>query len=463
MAFENSKTRSERLVVVGGCAAGMSAASKAKRLNPNLEILALERSPHVSYAACGIPYFISDVVKTAQDLVTITPEEFRSKRKIDVRTQHEVTDIRPAKREVTAVNLITRQDYTWQYDKLIIAVGGKPLRPGIPGADAANVFTIQTLQDGIQIREFVETKKPKRALIVGGGYIGMEMAEAFRVCGLQVTVVEREQHVLPNFEPEIVEGIASELEKNQVVIRTGVSVDRFSFGANGEVNTVYLSGSQESLPVDFVLLCTGLAPGTELAKSAVIRCGATGAIAVDRKLLTSQPNIYAAGDCVEVRNLVSGKPDYVPLGTTANKQGRIAGENIGGGTGVFRGVVGTSVFKVFDLEVATTGLNLKAAIKHGFAADKTFISEKSKAGYYPGGEQMTVAVIFDKRSGKLLGAQMVGKEGVSKRIDVFASALVNQMTLEEMTHLDLSYAPPFAPVWDPVLIAVNAARSSLRR
>lgn len=453
----NSKTRSERLVVIGGCAAGMSAASKAKRMNKNLQVFALEKTAHVSYSACGIPYYVADLVRDPSDLIAITPEEFREQRGIEVLTRHEVVEIQPVKKTVTAINLDSGKEAMFDYDKLVIAVGGVPKKPDLPGMDAKNVFTLQTLQDGIYIRKYVDEQRPKRVAIIGGGYIAMEMAEAFRQRSLEVTVIQKRDQILSSFEPDIAGKVSTELTRNEVKILTSIEVTALEVN-DGAATNVILNDGQQKLPVDLVLVSTGLAANTKLSEMAGVRVGNTGAIAVDWKMQTNVPNIYAAGDCVEVKHLVSGKPDYIPLGPTANKQGRVAGENIGGGTATFKGVVGTSVFKTFALEVAQTGLNVKQAKQNGFEPDSVTITENSKAGYYPGVRPITVTVIWDKRSRRLLGAQMVGEEGVSKRIDIFATALTNKMILDEMANLDLSYAPPFAPVWDPALVAVNASR-----
>jgi len=458
----NIKTRPETFVVIGGNAAGMSAASKAKRSNPNLQVIAYEKTPHVSYSACGIPYFVADLVREPSELISITPEQFREKRGIDVKIQHQVLNIDAIKRRILVKNLQSASESVVPYDKLLISVGGQPNRPDIPGIDLKNVFTIRTLQDGIRLKQFIDEKQPKRAVIIGGGYIAMEMAEALRERRLQVSILEKEGAILTGFEPEIREIVGSELEKHQVVVHTGVVIDSLA-GENGAVQSVQLSHPKIAFPVDLAVVSTGIAAMTRLAQTAGVRTGSTGAIAVDWKMQTSVQNIFAAGDCVEVKNLVSGKPDYIPLGPTANKQGRVAGENIGGGTARFPGVVGTSVFKVFSLEVARTGLNVLQAQRAGFAAKQVTIAERPKAGYLAKNERMTIAIIFDERSGRLLGAQMVGASGVSKRIDVFAAALTNRLTLEEMAYLDMSYAPPFAPVWDPVLVAVNVARGKLRK
>lgn len=457
-----SKSRPERLVIVGGCAAGMSAASKAKRRNPALEVIALEKTPHVSYSACGIPYYVADLVRDPTELITITPERFREERGIDVRTLHEVVEVRPVPRRIVVVDLQGDREISLSYDKLVIAVGGTPMRPQIPGIDLRGVFTVQTLQDGIRIRRFVDERRPAGVAIIGGGYIAMEMAEAFRRRLIEVVVIERASRVLPNFEPEISECVAEELRNNQVQLLPHVRVTALQGNGAGEVTGIELSDG-EVLKVDGVLIATGLAPNTSLAEGAGLRLGNTGGIAVNWKMQSSVPTIYAAGDCVEVKHLVSGKGDFIPLGPTANKQGRVAGENLGGGYATFRGVVGTAVFKTFELEIARTGLSEAEARAHGFAVEKVVIEEKTRAGYYPGARSMRVVVVFDRRSRRLLGGQMVGVEGVSKRIDILAAALANKMTVDEAAYMDLSYAPPFAPVWDPVLVALQVARGRLAR
>ncbi|MCG8607326.1 FAD-dependent oxidoreductase [bacterium] len=457
----NPKTRNERLVVVGGCAAGMSAAIKAKRMKPNLEVLALEKTAHVSYSACGIPYYVADLVRDAAELVTITPDQFRRNRRIEVLTHHEVVEINPVKKQVVAVDLTNEGEQTFHYDRLVIAVGGCPQKLELPGVNASNVFTIQTLQDGINLKNYIDRRRPKRVVIIGGGYIAMEMAEACKARSLQVIVLERAWHILPDFEPSIAEMVTAELKRNDVtIIAEGQAAD-FEVDSSGEVQAITLQNGGPKVETDLVLVSIGLKPNTKLARMARVRLGKTGAVSVDWKMETNVANVYAAGDCVEVKNLVTGQSDYVPLGPTANKQGRVAGENIGGGTATFRGIVGTSVFKTFDLAVARTGLSSLQAAQAGFTVGTASIQASPKADYFAGVNPICVTIIFDKRSGRLLGAQMAGQEGVSKRIDIFATALGNKMTLDEMSHLDLSYAPPFAPVWDPVLVAVNVARGRL--
>lgn len=456
----NPKTRPETVVIIGGSAAGMSAASKAKRMNPDLRVVALEKSDFVSYSACGIPYFVSGQVQQPSDLVAMTPEDFRVKRGIEAVTQHQVVDIHSTKRQLTAIELGAGREYELTYDKLVLAVGGTHLVPPIPGLPNEDIFTIQTLDDGIRIRNYIEEHKPKSALIVGAGYIGLEMAEALKLRGLDVVIVEKLDLILPGFEPEVSEIVAACLARFHISVHVSSELQEISRGKDSRFEILLFD--QTKLNADLILVCAGQMPNAELAKVAGVQAGSLGGIVTDWKMQTNVPNIYAAGDCVEVKNLVSGKPDYVPLGTTANKQGRVAGENIGGGTGRFRGVLGTAVFKLFNLEIARTGLGMTKASEAGFSPEKITIEAPSKADYWKESSRILLSLIVDKRSKRPLGAQMVGLDGVSKRIDVFATALLNRMTLDEMLSLDLSYAPPFAPVWDPVLVAVNAARAKLR-
>lgn len=456
----NSKIRKERFIIVGGNAAGMSAASKAKRLNPKLEVLVFERSSHVSYSACGIPYYISDMVHDVNELVTITPEEFHSKRDVTVLTKYEVVDIKPVKRLVTVIDLNSGKDVEYAYDKLLIATGSSVIPPFPVAPNVTRVFSLQTLDDGIRVKKFIDEKRPKSIAIVGGGYIAMEMAEALSQRNINVLIIEKSGQILPGFGPEIVKEVASKLNQNKVEVLTNSQVEKAFCSGHDSVVSQLESGEKKE--ADMMLVCTGIQPNSKIAQLAGARLNAHNAIAVDWKMQTTVSNIFAAGDCAETQNIVSGKKDFLPSGPTANKQGRIAGENIGGGTATFPGVTGTSVFKLFDLEVARTGLDLQKAQRLNFDAMTSSVTVKSKAGYYSDATPITISVVFNKRDGRLLGAQMVGKNGVSKRIDVFATALFNRMKLDEIASLDLSYAPPFAPVWDPVLVAVNVAKTKVK-
>jgi NADPH-dependent 2,4-dienoyl-CoA reductase/sulfur reductase-like enzyme len=448
----------ERIVVIGGVAAGMSAASRARKLNPELEIMVLEKGQDVSYSTCGLPYLLSGQVAEPKDLVVYTAEFFREKRNIDLRLKHEAVEIEPGRKTVHALH--SGQPVGVKYDRLVIATGGAPAMQ-IPGANLSNVFTCNDLAGTIRLRNFLDQERPRRAAVIGSGYIGLEVADAFLRRGLEVTVLERSDAVLEGIEPEIGEKVEAALKQHGGRLVKNAVATSITGDARGRAVAVqYASGS--SLPAELVLLSTGIVPRAELAAGAGIQLGSTGAIAVDQRMLTSLPSIYAAGDCAEVMNLVTGKPFYFPLGTTANKQGRVAGENAAGGNASFEGVVGTLVTEVFGLGVAKTGLSVQQARAHGFQPDQVAVTSISRAKYF-GGKPIIVKLIWDRPTSRLLGCQMAGEEGVAKRIDLAAMALHARLRVQDMLYLDLSYAPPFAPVWDPILVATNEARKKLTR
>ncbi|HEV2491103.1 MAG TPA: FAD-dependent oxidoreductase [Candidatus Acidoferrales bacterium] len=448
----------ERLLIIGGVAAGMSAASRARRHNPQMEIIVLEKGAHVSYGACGLPYHLSGKIADWKDLIVYTPEYFREKRDIDVRLHHEATEIVPGRKLVRALRAGS-VPVELAYDKLVVATGGAPTLT-IPGADLHGVFTCNDLAGTIHLREFLDEKHPSRAVIVGAGYIAFECAEAFRSRGISVTILERSDAPLEDISSEIAAQIEGTLARHNVAIRKSSAVSSITRNeSTGELHLHHASGSE---PADVVLLATGIAPRCAFAEAAGISCGTTGAITVDDRQQTNVPSIYAAGDCAEARHLVTGKPAYVPLGTTANKQGRVAGENAAGGNARFAGIVGTMVTKVFELEVAKTGLGISESRRSGFSPDSVTITSTSRA-HYMHGRPIVVTLIWDRASERLLGCQMCGEEGVAKRIDVAAMALHARMRVPDMLHLDLSYAPPFAPVWEPILIAASEAMKKMRR
>jgi NADPH-dependent 2,4-dienoyl-CoA reductase/sulfur reductase-like enzyme len=444
---------SERVVVIGGVAGGMSAAARAKRVNPNLEVIVLERDAHVSYGACGLPYLIAGVVPDYHQLIVYTPEYFRQQRGIDVRTNTEAIEIRPAERAVTARDASGSTNKI-RYDYLIVATGAVPIRPTWPGIELNNIFVLRHLHDGLRLQDAIAQTRPRRAVIVGAGYIGLEMAEALHARGIEVTVIEALDHVLGNTEPEISQIVEEELAAKGVRLRKTTKVTAFE--GDGRVRRV-LTDRGDQIDAELALIGIGIRPNVTLAQEAGIALGPTGAIAVDERQETNVSRIYAVGDCCESRHIVTGKPTWMPLGPAANKQGKVAGDNVAGRRARFVGVAGTAVVKVFDLEVARTGLSLAEAEKVGIKAGSTVVTARSRAGYYPGGHPLTIKVVFDRASKRVLGAHIVGREGAAKRIDVFATALHARLTLEDMSQLDLSYAPPFAPTWDPILIAVNAA------
>ncbi len=470
----------ECLVVIGGVAAGMSAASSFKRIKPDAEVIVLEKDYFISYGACSLPYYISDEVKDFNNLISLTPK-MATERGITVFLRHEALSIDPVKKEVHVKDLEKDEKKVIPYDKLVIATGGLPIKPPLPGIDLEHVFTIRTLIDGIEIKKFIDQwttfdvclgptctytnrfgieKRTMKALIVGGGYIGMEMSESLKKRGLDVTVIEKMDRVLGNMDVSIA-NIAEEIIKSEgVKLYKGVSVQGFE-GENGVVAKVLTDhGSHEA---DLVLLVIGARANSKIAQEAGVEVSANGAIKVDEHLRTNIPDIFAAGDCAEATQLVTGKKVYIPLGTTANKQGRIAGENAAGMDHVFEGIVGTAVTKIFDLEVARTGLSPIEADHEGYRYFVSTIQGRSRSSAYPAGKPMTITYIVEEESGRLLGAQMAGVEGVAHRIDTLAACLYSKMTVEDVARLDLGYAPPFATVWDPILIAANVALKKLKK
>lgn len=442
----------ERLIVVGGVAAGMSAAAKARRTNPDLEITVYEKSGYVSYGACGIPYFIKGEIPNVDDLIARTPEQF-AKQRIYAHTHHEVLGIDVDTHTVRVRNLDTGEEFTDHWDKLVLTTGGVAARPPIPGLDLPGIFTVRVPEDGLAIRRWIAEHRPTRGVIVGGGYIGLEMAEALAAHDIQVTIVEMLPQVMPNMDADMVAHVHEELARQGVDLRLEHAVE--AFRGDDRVREVVAGG--ETFPADIVIFSVGVRPNVTLAKQAGIALGPTGAVAVDDHMRTNVPNVWAAGDVAEVHHLVTGKPAYIPLGTTANKQGRVAGTNAAGGDAAFQGVVGTAVVKVFDLHVARTGLSEKEARAEGFDVAAVTIKASNKAHYMPHSSPIHVKLVFEKGSHRLLGGQIVGKGGVAKRIDIIAAALHAGWTTYDLAKLDLAYAPPFAPVWDPILVAANVA------
>jgi NADPH-dependent 2,4-dienoyl-CoA reductase/sulfur reductase-like enzyme len=443
----------ERLVVIGGDAAGMSAASQARRRRPpeDLEIVAFERGEYTSYSACGIPYLVSNVVGDEEDLIARHPEEFRSKYSIDVRIEHEVISIDLDKGAIRARDLKSGKE-TWEsFDQLMVATGGKPLKPSLEGSDARGIFGVQTLGDGHAIRGALEDG-PRRAVVVGGGYIGIEMAEAMRKRGLEVSLVELAPQPMSTLDPDMGALVADAMRGEGIALFTNERVTGFDV-ANGKITAVVTE--QRHIPADIVILGLGSRPNVDLAQAAGIEVGTAGGIVVDRRMRTKSERVWSAGDCAEKFHRISRRKVAIALGTHANKEGRIAGINIGGGYETFPGVLGTAVTKVCSLEVARTGLKETEATDAGFDFVTATVDSTTRAGYFPGASWIKTKMIAERLSGRLLGAQIVGHEGAAKRIDVVATALWNEMTVQDVLNMDLSYAPPFAPVWDPVLIAAR--------
>ncbi|MDG4805967.1 FAD-dependent oxidoreductase [Micromonospora sp. WMMD1120] len=452
----------QRLIVIGGDAAGMSAASQARRRRNagDLEIVVFERGHFTSYSACGIPYWISGLVPGPEALIARDPQTFRTEYVMDVRMRHEVTAIDLDRREVVARDLDGGGEVRERFDDLMYATGAVPVQPPWAVTDAQGVFGMQTLDDGAALRDWLDAEpRPRRAVVVGGGYIGVEIAEALIQRGLSVTLVEAGAQPMATVDPDMAELVTDAMRGLGVTVRTGLPVSGLE-EKDGRVSAVVTA--EGPIPADVVVLGLGVRPNAALAEAAGLPIGPTGAIRVDRQMrVPGHRGVWAAGDCVETLHRVSGLPVHVPLGTHANKQGRVAGINIGGGYATFAGVIGTAVTKVCDLEVGRTGLREREATAAGFEFVSVIAESTNRAGYYPGARPMTVKLIAERPSGRLLGAQIVGWSEAAKRIDTLAVALWNGMTVDDMTALDLGYAPPYAPVWDPVLIAARKAVDAL--
>jgi NADPH-dependent 2,4-dienoyl-CoA reductase/sulfur reductase-like enzyme len=451
----------ERLVIIGGDAAGMTAAARARRRRDpeDLEIVAFERGPYTSYSACGIPYFVGDLLSDIDGLVARSPDEHR-KNGIDVRTGHEVVAIDVNKRRVRVRDLAgDGSERDEPFDQLVVATGSVPTRPDVPGVDAEGIFGVQTLADGVTVRRAVDEGKPRRAVVVGGGYVGLEMAEALVRRGLEVALVDRtEQPMASTLDLDMGELVADAVRAVGVSLHLGETVDGFE-AENGSVRAVHTAN--RSLPADIVVLGLGVRPNIALPREAGIAIGDKDGIVTDARMETSVGGVWAAGDCVESMDRITGLPVVVALGTHANKQGRVVGINATGGDVRFPGVVGTAVSKICVYEVARVGLTEREAADLDRDVVAAKIESTSRAGYYPGAAPITVKVVAERPGGRLVGAQIVGAEGAAKRIDVLATAIWNRMTVDEVASLDLSYAPPFSPVWDPVLVAARKAADEL--
>ncbi|MDX3135532.1 FAD-dependent oxidoreductase [Streptomyces europaeiscabiei] len=463
MNMSRAEERSrERLVVVGGDAAGMSAASQARRLRGpgELEIVAFERGHFTSFSACGIPYWVGGDVPERDRLIARSPEEHRA-RDIDLRMRTEVVEIDVEGARVRARDLDSGTESWTSYDKLVIATGARPIRPDLPGVDAPGVHGVQTLDDGQALLDTLTATEGRRAVVVGAGYIGVEMAEALINRGYEVTVVNRGKEPMSTLDPDMGRLVHKAMEGLGITMVDDAEVTALRTGDDGRVRAVVTEDAE--YPADVVVLGIGVRPETELAKAAGLPLGDHGGLLTDLALrVRGHENIWAGGDCVEVLDLVSGHLRHIPLGTHANKHGQIIGANVGGGYATFPGVVGTAVSKVCDLEIARTGLREKDADRAGLQYVAVTIESTSRAGYYPGAALMTVKMLAERRTGRLLGVQIVGREGAGKRVDIAAVALTAGMTVEQMTALDLGYAPPFSPVWDPILVAARKAVAAVR-
>lgn len=462
MNMSRTRDTRERLVVIGADAAGMSAASQARRMKgpDELEIVAFERGHFSSYSACGIPYWVGGDVTERDQLIARTPEEHRT-RDIDLRMRTEVTEIDVGRQRVRARDLASGSESWTSYDKLVIATGALPIRPDMPGADAPGVHGVQTLDDGQALIDTLAHTRGRKAVVVGAGYIGVEMAEALIDRDYEVTVLNRGSEPMSTLDPDMGRLVHDAMEGLGITMVNDTEVTKILTGEDGRVRAVATEDGE--YPADVVVLGIGVRPETTLAKAAGLPLGSHGGLLTDLAMrVRGHEDIWAGGDCVEVLDLVSGQERHIALGTHANKHGQVIGTGVGGGYATFPGVVGTAVSKVCDLEIARTGLREKDARRAGLQFVSVTIESTSRAGYYPGASLMTVKMLAERRTGRLLGVQIVGREGAGKRVDIAAVALTAGMTVERMTALDLGYAPPFSPVWDPVLVAARKAATKVQ-
>ncbi len=439
-----------KVVIVGGVAAGATAAARLRRLDEQAEILIFERSGYISYANCGLPYYIGDVITAPEALTLQTPEQFFARFRVQVRVRHEVTALHPERKTVLVTDLATGCTFEESYDKLILAPGARPTQPRLPGVGLERVFTLRTVEDTFRIKEFIQKNKPRSAVLAGGGFIGLELAENLRELGMEVTIVQRPKQLMNPFDADMAALIHAEMRRHGVQLALGSTVEGFASTNRG---VEVLRKDEPSLQADMVVLAIGVTPDTALAKSAGLALGIKDSILVNDRMETSVPDIYAAGDAVQVRHAVTGQDALISLAGPANKQGRIIADNICGMDSRYTGSQGSSVVKVFSMTAAATGVNEKNARNAGFDPEAVILSPMSHAGYYPGGRLMTMKLVYDKPTLRVLGAQIVGYEGVDKRIDVLATAIHAGMTAPQLKELDLAYAPPYSSAKDPVNMA----------
>ncbi len=448
--------KKKRIVVVGGLAAGPSAAAKARRVNPAAEVALYEAGETVSYGICEAPYAISGLIEDEGRLVVYTPERLQREKGIEVHTLHRVERIIPSKKTIVVRDLRHHDLVEREYDALILAMGASPRRLGLGGEDSRNVFHLSSRDDTLGILGALASERPKEAVIIGGGYIGMEMSEALRARGMDVTLVHRHRLPMEGLEEETRQRILETLQQNGVDVVTNATVEELQAGRDARIRHVVTN--RGSFASDVVLLSTGVEPNVALAKQAKIRLGPTGAIATDERQQTSADGIYAAGDCCEVRNAVLGKPMYLPLATLASRAAWVAGENAAGGRAVFRGAIRAIAVKVFGMEVAQVGIGSGEAKAHGIQTVSESITAYSTVGVMPGADRISIRLIVDRKTQRLLGANVIGGKGAVLRANTLGVAIQHRMTLDDIARFDLIYAPPFAPLWDPILVAANQAK-----
>lgn len=439
-----------KVVIVGGVAGGATAAARIRRLDEQAEIIVFERSGYISYANCGLAYYIGGVIEDPEELTLQTPESFFLRFRVIMKVRHEVIAIHPTEKKVTVRNLESEEEFEESYDKLILSPGAKPTQPRLPGVGLKKMFTLRTVEDTFRIKEYIDQNHPTSAVLAGGGFIGLELAENLRELGMDVTIVQRPKQLMNPFDADMASFIHGEMRKHGVRLALGHTVEGFEEKDGG---MDVLLKDEAPLHADMVVLAIGVTPDTSLAREAGLELGIKGSILVNDRMETSAPDIYAVGDAVQVRHAVSGQDALISLAGPANKQGRIAADNICGGDSRYHGSQGSSVIKVFDLTAAVTGLNERNAKAAGIETDKVILSPMSHAGYYPGGRLMTMKVLFEKDTYRLLGGQIIGYEGVDKRIDVLAAAIHGGLKATELQELDLAYAPPYSSAKDPVNMA----------
>ncbi|MBR3788142.1 MAG: FAD-dependent oxidoreductase [Firmicutes bacterium] len=447
-----------KVVIIGGVAGGATAAARLRRLDENADIVVFEKTGYISYANCGLPYYIGGVIEDEAELTLQTPASFWQRFRIDMRVNHEVIKIDSDRKTVEVRNLISGNVFEESYYKLLISTGASPVKPELPGMDDERFLSLRTVEDTFKIRKYVDDNKPKSAVIIGGGFIGVEVAENLREMGMDVTIVQRPDQLMNPFDRDMASFIHGEMRRHGVELKLGRNVEGFERSAVGKEDSGYemikvLLDDGSFINTDMVVLAIGVVPDSRLAKEAGLETGIKGSIVVNDRMETSKPDIYAVGDAVEVKHFITGQKALISLAGPANKQGRIAADNICGGDSVFKGSQGSSVIKIFDMTAASTGINEKTAKAQGIDYDKVYLAPMSHAGYYPGGSLMSMKVIFEKGTYKLLGAQITGYEGVDKRIDVLATAMHAGLSALCLKDLDLAYAPPYSSAKDPVNMA----------
>ncbi len=442
------------ILIIGGVAAGPAAAAKLKRILPDSEVTLIEQGEHISYGTCSMPYYLAGLIPRAEDLVVYSPEAFEKEKGCRVLTRHRATSILPARQRVTVADLATGEQKEFRYDRLLIATGASARIPDPTWLDSDNVFSLKTLADARVIHEVMASRAPRRVVIIGGGFVGMELAEAMSTKKMDVTVLHRAEFPMNTVEPEIQTVVKDELHRHGVRFIGNASVEHLEKSGT-RVNAV--ASTMGRFECDMVLIATGFEPNSRLARAARIRCGKYGGILVDSRMRTNVEHIYAAGACTEVKHIVSNRHVFHPLAQTANQMGRVAAVNMAGGMSELHGITAASAVKIFDLEVASAGCTLVKAQEAGFDASVEIVSSTSRGRHYPNGKPIFVKLIYDHRSRRLLGGHLVGEEGAALRVNTIAAALAGRLTIDDLERLDLMYTPPFSPLWDPITLAARRA------